>query len=112
MTERGAISLCSVKPARQVFDARLKVGGRRLPAAVVVPLAFVRNLVLGWFGGGDWVAPAYVLVTRRASGLPVARIPAGSDYNEQLDVLEAVQQTLDDLDEDGFLARWEVSRSP
>lgn len=99
-----------MEPARQVFDAKLKVGGRRLPAAVVVPLAFVRNLLLGWLGGGDWVAPAYVLVTRRASGVPVGRIPAGSGYNEQLDALEAVQQTLDELDEEDFLSRWGLNR--
>jgi len=77
---------------------------------VVVPLAFVRNLFLGWLGGGDWVAPAYVLVSRRASGVAVGRIPAGSGYNEQLDALQAVQRTLDELDEEGFLARWELNR--
>lgn len=100
-----------MEPARQVYDVRLKVGGRRLPAGVVVPLAFVRNLFLGWLGGGDWVAPAYVLVTRRPSGVPVGRIPAGSGYSEQLDVLEAVQRTLHELDEEAFLARWELDRA-
>lgn len=88
--------------ARDAFDVRLKVGGRRLPA-VVVPLVFIRNLLLGVLGGGDWVAPAYVLVTQRGSGLPVGRIPAGSGYSEQLDVLEAVQRTLKEFDEEGFL---------
>lgn len=97
--------------ARDAFDVRLKVGGRRLPAAVVVPLVSIRNLLLGVFGGGDWVAPAYVLVTRRGSGLPVGRIPAASGYSEQLDVLEAVQRTLEDFDEEGFLRRWELGCS-
>lgn len=97
-----------MQPAHQVFEARLKVGGRRLPAGAVVPLAFVRNLFLGWLGGGGWVAPAYVLVTRLGSGVPVGRIPAGSGYSEQLDALEAVQQSLAECDEEGFLARWEL----
>jgi hypothetical protein len=97
--------------AREFFDVRLKVGGRRLPAAVVVPAAFIRNLLLGFLVGGDWVAPAYVLVTRQGSGRPVGRIAAGSGYAEQLDVLEAVQRTLDELDEEGFLARWELGGS-
>jgi hypothetical protein len=98
--------------AREVFDARLKIGGRRLPAAVVVPLAFIRNLLLGLLSGGDWVAPGYVLVTWRASGIEVGRIPAGSGYSEQLDVLEVVQRTLDELDEEEFLARWALGCSP
>jgi hypothetical protein len=97
--------------AREVFNVRLKVGGRRLPAAVVVPVAFIRNLLLGYLGGGQWVAPAYVLVTRRSNGSSEGRIAAGSGYSEQLDVLEAVQRTLNELDEDGFLERWELGHS-
>ena len=77
-----------------------------------MPLALVRNVLLGFLGGGDWVAPAYVLVTRSASGLPVGRVPAGSGYDDQLDVLEAVQRTLNELDDDGFLAYWELDRDP
>lgn len=98
--------------AGEVFDARLKVGGRRLPAGVVVPLAFMENLLLGVFGGSDRVAPAYVLVTRLADGMPVGRIHAGSGYSGQLDLLEAVQRSIEELDEDDFVARWELGLGP
>ena len=87
---------------------RLRVGGRWVPPAVVVPLAFIRVLFVGFLGGGDWVAPAYVLVTRRADGRPIGRIHAGSGYTGQLDVLEAVQASLKELDADDFLTRWDL----
>ena len=101
--------------AGDVLDAQLKVGGRWLPAAVAVPLAFIRNLVLGWFATlhffeHDYVAPAYVLVTRRATSLSVGRIPAGRRYAEQLDVLKVVRRTMQDLEEDAFLRHWQLGR--
>lgn len=92
--------------ASTVFGARLRVRGR-LPEVLLVPLAFIRNAVIGALGlGGDRVAPAQVEVFRLSDGALVGGIPAGSGYQEQTELLDAVQRALGTRSTTDFLEAW------
>ena len=95
--------------AASFYDARLRVWGR-LPAVLLVSVTFVRNALMGAVGlGEDWVAPACVEVRRRSNGGLVSRIPAGSGYYAQIDVLASVQQCLASSSREAFLEAWRLS---
>jgi hypothetical protein len=96
-------------PAATVYETHLRVGGR-VPQWLLVPVAFVRNLAVGYLGlSGDWVAPATIEVLRRSDGTLVGRIAVGSGYYEQTDALATVRRSLESDSKTGFLAAWHLS---
>ncbi len=95
-----------------MYETHLRVGGR-VPNWLLVPIAFVRNLAVGWLGlSGDWVAPATIEVVRRSDGTSVGRTAAGSGYYEQVDLLATVRRSLESDSKTGFLAAWHLSPDP
>ena len=87
--------------------------GRWLPTVLVVPLALVRNFLLGlippWMADTQ-VAPQYVLVTRSSDAVVVARVFAGRDFGDGEVLLEAMSRSLAELTPDQFLETWHATR--
>lgn len=94
------------EPAASLFGARLHVGGR-LPAPLIVPLIFVRNAVLGWWGvETDRVAPASVEIFKLSDDSCVRAIPVGTSYYEQGEQLEMVRRALKSQTVEDFSSAW------
>jgi hypothetical protein len=81
-------------------------GGRVLQGARFLA-AFAGELV----GGATGPSLHDVVVTRRADGAEVLRVPAG-DPNVPGNTVGLVQHDLDVLDPAAFLARWDPSAPP
>lgn len=95
-------------PAVAMYETHLHVRGR-VPNLLLVPFAFLRNLLFGWLLSGDWVAPACIDVVRKSDSAVIGHIPAGSDYYEQVDVLAAVRESLESDSQVKFLMAWHLS---
>ena len=97
--------------AVDVYTLRVRLG-KRLPIFLVVPLALLRNFLIGlippW--GVGQVAPQYVLVTRMSDGTVVGRIFAGREFRDGEDVMAAMSRSLDQLTPEEFLRTWHVTR--
>jgi hypothetical protein len=95
--------------AASLYETRLRVRGR-VPTALLVPFAFLRNVVLGALAlSGDRVAPACIEVVRRSDGVLVGHIPVGTRYYEQVDALASVRHSLECEGRTGFLAAWHLN---
>jgi hypothetical protein len=98
--------------AGDVYQLRVRLG-RRLPTALVISLAFIRNLALAlvppWVGATQ-VAPQYVQVVRRGDQGVVALVFAGRDFGDGDAVLAAMGRTLHQLTPEEFLDTWHARR--
>ncbi len=95
--------------AADVFSAHLQVG-RWLKDPLLAIVVVLRNLplvivTLGFWDGTGLLAPAWVVVLRRADGTVVRKIPAGRAEGAGEEELAAVQADLQSLDVHAFLAR-------
>jgi hypothetical protein len=92
----------------------LRVGlGKRLPTALVVPLALLRNLLFGVLlpsTGDNQVAPEYVVVMRKSDGVVISRVFAGRDFGDGEAVMAAMSRTLPEMTPDEFLDVWYPTR--
>ena len=91
-----------------MYETRLRVrGGWR--NALLVPLVFLRNVILGALAlGEDRVAPACIEVVRRTDGALVGCVPVGTAYYEQVDTLASVRRSLETGSRACFLATWHL----
>ncbi len=95
--------------ADDLFTARLQVG-RFLPLPLQVPIVLVRQLIgsLVFQSVDTYVAPAWVIVTRKDDGSRVGRIPAGREYGVGDELLRLVQDSMRRLDPDAFFSRYHL----
>lgn len=98
------------RAAEDVLEARLQVGrflrGPLLTLAVALRVLFWSLVTAEW--AGDWVAPAWVVVSLRGSGKEVGRIPAGRDDGAGEHLLAAVQASLAEKTLAEFLQAWHL----
>ncbi len=92
--------------AADVYQAHLRLG-RWLPLPLVVVLSLARGLLLS-FLGAITTAPAYVVVTQREDGRVVGRLSAGRDPGVGEHLLQAVRESMNETDPQGFLRRWNL----
>lgn len=101
--------------AADVFSAHLQVG-RWLKDPLLAIVVVLRNLPLmivtfGFWDGMDFLAPAWVVVVRKADGAVVYRIASGRAEGAGETDLAAVLADLQSLDVQEFLARHDPARN-
>ncbi len=104
----------SEAPAGDVFEVRLQVGrvlrGPLLAVAVALRVIVVSLLTASW--AGDWLAPAWVVVSRKGTREVVGRISAGREPGAGERLLDEVQASMSDKTVGEFLHRWDLLQQP
>ncbi|MCW2543478.1 MAG: hypothetical protein JWM40_1030 [Frankiales bacterium] len=97
--------------AAEEYAARLQVG-RLLTGSALSAVVAVRNLATGLVSGGladiDAVAPAWVVVSRRADGKEVGRLTAGREAGAGEGLLASVTESMQQLSPQEFLLQWHL----
>ncbi len=100
--------------AGDVFEVRLQVGrvlrGPLLAVAVALRVIVVSLLTASWAGG--WLAPAWVVVSRKGTGEVVGRLSAGREPGAGEALLDEVQASMCDKTVEEFLRRWDLPQPP